>query len=214
MLLRFQGKTVNERFIEQIVQTLKSGGIIIIPTDTVYALAGDIHNSKAMEKICRFKNIKPEKANFSFLCASLSNISEFTKPFNTEIFRLMKNSLPGPFTFILNANNNVPEFSNQTRKQSGSAFLITILPKRSLKHFGNPLMVTSVHDDDQFYDYVTDPEVIDERFGSQVDIVVDGGMSEFEPSTVIDCTGNEPVLIRQGKGVIAMREMESFNKFL
>ena len=105
MLLRFQGKTVNEKYIDQIVQTLKSGGIIIIPTDTVYALAGDIHSSKAMERICRFKNIKPEKANFSFLCSGLSNISEFTKPFNTEIFRLMKNSLPGPFTFILNANN-------------------------------------------------------------------------------------------------------------
>ena len=214
MLLRFQGKTVNERFIEQIVQTLKSGGIIIIPTDTVYALAGDIHNSKAMEKICRFKNIKPEKANFSFLCASLSNISEFTKPFNTEIFRLMKNSLPGPFTFILNANNNVPGIFKSNKKTIGIRVPDNNIAQAIIEALGNPLMVTSVHDDDQFYDYVTDPEVIDERFGSQVDIVVDGRMSEFEPSTVIDCTGNEPVLIRQGKGVIAMREMESFNKFL
>jgi tRNA threonylcarbamoyl adenosine modification protein (Sua5/YciO/YrdC/YwlC family) len=214
MLLQFQGKTVNERFIEQIVQTLKSGGIIIIPTDTVYALAGDIHNSKAMEKICRFKNIKPEKANFSFLCASLSNISEFTKPFNTEIFRLMKNSLPGPFTFILNANNNVPGIFKSNKKTIGIRVPDNNIAQAIIVALGNPLMVTSVHDDDQFYDYVTDPAVIDERFGSQVDIVVDGGMSEFEPSTVIDCTGNEPVLIRQGKGIIAMREMDSFNKFL
>lgn len=202
MLLKFQGKTVNEKHIEQIVRTLKSGGIIIIPTDTVYALAGDIHNAKAMEKICRFKNIKPEKANFSFLCAGLSNISEFTKPFNTEIFRLMKNSLPGPFTFILNANNNVPTIFKSNKKTIGIRVPDNSISQAIITALGNPLMVTSVHDDDQFYDYVTDPEVIDERFGTQVDIVIDGGTSEFEPSTVVDCTGTEPVLIRQGKGIL------------
>ena len=214
MILRFQGKTVNEKYIDQIVQTLKSGGIIIIPTDTVYALAGDIHSSKAMERICRFKDIKPEKANFSFLCSGLSNISEFTKPFNTEIFRLMKNSLPGPFTFILNANNNVPAIFKSNKKTIGIRVPDNTIAQAIIEALGNPLMVTSVHDDDQFYDYVTDPEVIDERFGSQVDIVVDGGMSEFEPSTVIDCTGNEPVLIRQGKGEIPLRGTELNNKFL
>ncbi|MFZ7115092.1 MAG: L-threonylcarbamoyladenylate synthase [Bacteroidota bacterium] len=214
MILRFQGKTVNEKYIDQIVQTLKTGGIIIIPTDTVYALAGDIHSSKAMERICRLKDIKPEKANFSFLCSGLSNISEFTKPFNTEIFRLMKNSLPGPFTFILNANNNVPAIFKSNKKTIGIRVPDNTIAQAIIEALGNPLMVTSVHDDDQFYDYVTDPEVIDERFGSQVDIVVDGGMSEFEPSTVIDCTGNEPVLIRQGKGEIPLRGTELNNKFL
>lgn len=202
MLLRFQGRTVNERHIEQIVQTLKAGGIIIIPTDTIYALAGDIHNSKAIEKICLFKHIKPEKANFSFLCASLSNISEFTKPFNTEIFRLMKNSLPGPFTFILNANHNVPAIFKSNKKTIGIRVPDNDIAQAIIKALGNPLMVTSVRDDDQRYEYVTDPEVIDERFGSQVDIVIDGGTSTYEPSTVIDCTGNEAVLVRQGKGII------------
>lgn len=204
MILKFHGNTVNEKHIEQIVKTLKDGGIIIIPTDTVYALAGDIHSHKAMEKICRFKNIKPEKANFSFLCHDLRNISEFTKPFNTEIFRLMKNSLPGPFTFILNANNNVPTIFKSNKKTIGIRVPDNPISQKIIEALGNPLMVTSVHDTaDEFFDYVTDPDVIDERFGEQVDLVIDGGVSEFEPSTVIDCTGNEPLLVRQGKGIVS-----------
>ncbi len=202
MILKFFGSSVNEKHIEQIVRTLKDGGIIIIPTDTVYALAGDIHSSKAMEKICRFKNIKPDKANFSFLCHDLRNISEFTKPFNTEIFRLMKNSLPGPFTFILNANNNIPTIFKSNKKTIGIRVPDNPFSQAIIEALGNPLMVTSVHDDDEFYDYVTDPEVIHERFGSQVDLVIDGGVSDFEPSTVIDCTNSEPVIIRQGKGIV------------
>ncbi len=202
MILKFFGSSVNEKHIEQIVRTLKDGGIIIIPTDTVYALAGDIHSSKAMEKICRFKNIKPDKANFSFLCHDLRNISEFTKPFNTEIFRLMKNSLPGPFTFILNANNNIPTIFKSNKKTIGIRVPDNPFSQAIIEALGNPLMVTSVHDDDEFYDYVTDPEVIHERFGSQVDLVIDGGVSDFEPSTVIDCTDSEPVIIRQGKGIV------------
>ncbi len=202
MILKFFGSSVNEKHIEQIVRTLKDGGIIIIPTDTVYALAGDIHSSKAMEKICRFKNIKPDKANFSFLCHDLRNISEFTKPFNTEIFRLMKNSLPGPFTFILNANNNIPTIFKSNKKTIGIRVPDNPFSQAIIEALGNPLMVTSVHDDDEFYDYVTDPEVIHERFGAQVDLVIDGGVSDFEPSTVIDCTDSEPVIIRQGKGIV------------
>ena len=202
MILKFHGDSINEKYIEQIVQILKNDGIIIIPTDTVYALAGNIHSSKAMERICRFKNIKPEKANFSFLCHDLRNISEFTKPFNTEIFRLMKNSLPGPFTFILNANNNVPTIFKSNKKTIGIRVPDNSIALAIIEALGNPLMVTSVHDDDQFFDYVTDPDTIDERFGSQVDCVIDGGVSDFEPSTVIDCTDNAPVVVRLGKGKI------------
>lgn len=202
MILKFHGDSINEKYIEQIVQILKSDGIIIIPTDTVYALAGNIHSAKAMERICRFKNIKPEKANFSFLCHDLRNISEFTKPFNTEIFRLMKNSLPGPFTFILNANNNVPTIFKSNKKTIGIRVPDNSIALAIIEALGNPLMVTSVHDDDQFFDYVTDPDTIDERFGSQVDCVIDGGVSDFEPSTVIDCTDNAPVVVRLGKGKV------------
>ena len=202
MILKFHGDSINEKYIEQIVQILKNDGIIIIPTDTVYALAGNIQSSKAMERICRFKNIKPEKANFSFLCHDLRNISEFTKPFNTEIFRLMKNSLPGPFTFILNANNNVPTIFKSNKKTIGIRVPDNSIALAIIEALGNPLMVTSVHDDDQFFDYVTDPETIDERFGSQVDCVIDGGVSDFEPSTVIDCTDNAPVVVRLGKGKV------------
>lgn len=202
MILKFHGDSINEKYIEQIVQILKNDGIIIIPTDTVYALAGNIHSSKAMERICRFKNIKPEKANFSFLCHDLRNISEFTKPFNTEIFRLMKNSLPGPFTFILNANNNVPTIFKSNKKTIGIRVPDNSIALAIIGALGNPLMVTSVHDDDQFFDYVTDPDTIDERFGSQVDCVIDGGVSDFEPSTVIDCTDNAPVVVRLGKGKV------------
>lgn len=202
MILKFHGDSINEKYIEQIVQILKNDGIIIIPTDTVYALAGNIHSSKAMERICRFKNIKPEKANFSFLCHDLRNISEFTKPFNTEIFRLMKNSLPGPFTFILNANNNVPTIFKSNKKTIGIRVPDNSIALAIIGALGNPLMVTSVHDDDQFFDYVTDPDTIDERFGSQVDCVIDGGVSDFEPSTVIDCTDNAPMVVRLGKGKI------------
>lgn len=202
MILKFHGDSINEKYIEQIVQILKNDGIIIIPTDTVYALAGNIQSSKAMERICRFKNIKPEKANFSFLCHDLRNISEFTKPFNTEIFRLMKNSLPGPFTFILNANNNVPTIFKSNKKTIGIRVPDNSIALAIIEALGNPLMVTSVHDDDQFFDYVTDPDTIDERFGSQVDCVIDGGVSDFEPSTVIDCTDNAPVVVRLGKGKV------------
>ena len=202
MILKFHGDSINEKYIEQIVHILKNDGIIIIPTDTVYALAGNIQSSKAMERICRFKNIKPEKANFSFLCHDLRNISEFTKPFNTEIFRLMKNSLPGPFTFILNANNNVPTIFKSNKKTIGIRVPDNSIALAIIEALGNPLMVTSVHDDDQFFDYVTDPETIDERFGSQVDCVIDGGVSDFEPSTVIDCTDNAPVVVRLGKGKV------------
>jgi tRNA threonylcarbamoyl adenosine modification protein (Sua5/YciO/YrdC/YwlC family) len=202
MLLRFFGNSINEKHIAQITAVLKADGIIIIPTDTVYAIAGNIHSQKAFERICRIKKIRPEKANFSFLCHDLSNISQFTKPFGNEIFRLMKNSLPGPFTFILNANSNVPSIFKTNKKTIGIRVPDNEIARAIVIALGNPLMVTSVKDENEIVDYMSDPDEIHEKFGTQVDLIVDGGTAELLPSTVIDCTEDVPVLVREGKGSI------------
>ena len=181
---------------------LKNDGVIILPTDTVYAIAASIYSNKAIENICRLKNIKVEKANFSFLCQDLANISKFTKPFSTEIFRMMKNSLPGPFTFILNANSHVPTIFKSNKKTIGIRVPDNIIALSIIKALGNPLMVTSVRSDDDFEEYLTNPNDINERFGELVDIVIDGGPSRFDPSTVIDCTGDLPLVVREGKGKV------------
>lgn len=203
MLLKFFGDSINKKYIDQIIDTLKNDGVIIIPTDTVYAIAGSMQSSKAFERICRIKNVKPDKANFSLLCHDLSNISHFTKPFGTEIFRLMKSSLPGPFTFILNANNNVPSIFKSNKKTIGIRVPDNAIALAILEELGIPLVVSSVRTEEQIEDYLTDPDDIEEQFKDKVDIVVDGGPSRFEPSTIIDCTEDKPVLVRQGKGKIA-----------
>ncbi len=202
MLLKFFGDSINQKHIAQITETLKNDGIIIIPTDTIYAIAASIYSNKAIERICHLKNIKVEKANFSFLCHDLKNISEFTKPFSTEIFRLMKNSLPGPFTFILNANSHVPAIFKSNKKTIGIRVPDNAIALSVIEAIGNPLIVTSVHSDDDFEEYLTNPDDIQERFGDLVDIIIDGGPSQYHPSTVIDCTGDTPIVKREGKGKI------------
>jgi tRNA threonylcarbamoyl adenosine modification protein (Sua5/YciO/YrdC/YwlC family) len=202
MLLTIYPDNPNPRHIETAVECLKNDGVVIIPTDTVYALACNIHSSKAFERICRLKGVKPQKANFSFLCGDLSNISDYTKPFSREVFRVMKNSLPGPFTFILLANNHVPSIFRSNKKTIGIRVPDNNIPQAIVSGLGNPLMVTSVHDDDEILDYTTDPQVIHEKFGNDVDLVIDGGYSEFQPSTIIDCTGSEPIVVREGKGIV------------
>lgn len=202
MILKIYPDNINDKFIDKAVKTLKEGGIIIIPTDTVYALVCDIYNNDAIDKICRFRKIKLEKANFSFACSDLSHISDFTKPFSNEIFRLMKNTLPGPFTYILNANSKVPAIFKSNKKTIGIRVPDNAITKRLILELGNPLMVTSVHNDDEYLDYLSDPEEIEATLGEQVDLVIDGGPGSLEPSTVIDCTGQAPILIREGKGVL------------
>jgi len=202
VLLKFFGQSINQKHISQIVEALQNDGVIIIPTDTVYAFAGNIYSNKAIERICRVKNIKLEKANFSFLCHDLSNISNFTKPFNNEIFRLMKSSLPGPFTFILNANSNVPAIFKSNKKTIGIRVPDNVIPIAIIEALGNPLVVSSVMSKDSITDYLTIPEEIEEQYGQVVDLVIDGGPSKFIPSTVIDCTDDVPVVVREGKGKI------------
>lgn len=202
MLLKIFPGNINDKFIDKTVQTLKAGGVIVIPTDTVYALACDIYNNKAIERIARLRQVKPEKANFSFICHDLSNISDFTKPFSTEVFRLMKNCLPGPYTFILNANSEVPSIFRSNKKTIGIRVPDNTITRRLVKDLGNPIMVTSVHDEDAIVEYTTDPEEIEAQLGNLVDIVIDGGPGSLEPSTVVDCTSEVPELIREGKGKI------------
>jgi tRNA threonylcarbamoyl adenosine modification protein (Sua5/YciO/YrdC/YwlC family) len=200
MLLKIYPDNPNMLHVQKAVNALKDGEVIIIPTDTVYALACNIYSTRAVEKICRLKNVKPEKANFSFLCYDLSHISDFTKPFSTEIFRLMKSSLPGPFTFILNANSNVPTIFRSNKKTIGIRVPDNNIARTIIRELGNPLMVSSVHADDEIIGYTSDPSEIESSFTDQVAFIIDGGYSDIRPSTVIDCTNEVPVVIREGKG--------------
>jgi tRNA threonylcarbamoyl adenosine modification protein (Sua5/YciO/YrdC/YwlC family) len=201
MLLKIHPDNPGDRAINQVVECLKDGGVIIFPTDTIYALGCDIHQHKAVEKLCRIKGIKLEKSNFSFICFDLSHISDFTQQFDREVYKLMKRNLPGPFTFILNANNNVPNLFKFKKKTIGIRVPDNNIAREMVKESGNPIMSTSLHNDD-ILEYHIDPELIFEEYGNLVDMVIDGGLGGTEVSTIIDCTVSPPVIIRQGKGVI------------
>ncbi len=199
MIIRIYPENPNEREIEKVVQFLRDGGLIVYPTDTIYGLGCDIFNTKAVEKICRLKNIDPRKANLSFICSDLSHISEYAKVDNNT-FKLMKKNLPGPFTFILNGNSNLPKLF-RNKKTVGIRVPDNNIIRELVKGLGNPILSTSVKDDDdEILEYFTDPELIHERYENVADVVINGGYGTLEPSTVVDCTGDEPVIVRQGKG--------------
>ena len=201
MLLRINEKNIPETTITQIVNCLKNGGVIIYPTDTVYALGGDITQPKVLEKICKLKGIKLEKSNFSFVCSNLSHLSEFTKPIPNHVFRIMKKALPGPYTFILEANKNVPKLLKQNKDTIGIRVPDNLICKAIVEQLGNPIISTSLHDSsDDILEYFSDPEVIHNEYEKKVDIVVDGGFGNIYASTVIDCSGDEIVVIREGLG--------------
>ncbi|HAH58626.1 MAG TPA: threonylcarbamoyl-AMP synthase [Bacteroidales bacterium] len=202
MLLKVYPENPNPRHIHTVVECLMDGGIIIYPTDTVYGLGCDIFKSKAVERIALIKGIKAEKSNFSFICDDLSQLSDYSKPIPNEVFRLMRKNLPGPFTFILNASNNVPKLIQSKKKTVGIRIPDNNIPRVIVKELGHPIMSTSIHDDDEIIEYTTDPELIYEKYSNLVDIVIDGGYGDNEPSTVIDCTGPEPLIIREGKGIL------------
>lgn len=198
IFLRMHPDNPSERQIEQIVKILENGGIIIYPTDTVYGIGCDITKPKAIEKIAQLKGIKPEKANFSFICYDLSHIADFTKPINSNIFKLMKRNLPGPFTFILEANNNVPKILKANRKSIGIRVPDNNIIREIVKALGNPILTTSLKTNDEIIEYNTDPELIFEEYQDLVDAVIDGGYGGLIASTVIDCTNQEPEIIRMG----------------
>ena len=189
----------NEAAIAKVVKVLKEGGLVIYPTDTVYGLGCDITNTKALERIAKIKGVKLDKANFSFVCHDLSNISDYVRQIDTATFKILKRALPGPYTFILPGNNNLPkEFKKKTTvgiRVPNNAIALEIV-----KLLGNPIVSTSIHDDDDVIEYTTDPELIFEKWQNLVDLVIDGGYGHNIASTIIDLTGYEPEVIREGKG--------------
>lgn len=200
MLLKIHPDTPGARQIKLVTEKLQEGGVIIYPTDSVYGLGCDVYNHKAIEKVAMIKGIKPEKAQFSFIFNDLSQITEFTRQIDNNIFKLMKKNLPGPFTFILEANNNVPRLFKSKKKTIGIRIPDNNIARDIVRELGNPIVTTSVYDDDEILEYTTDPELIYDKYSDRVDIVIDGGFGNNEPSTVLDCTGGVIEILRQGIG--------------
>lgn len=189
----------NENAIAKVVKVLQAGGLVIYPTDTVYGLGCDITNTKALEKVAKIKGIKLEKANFSFICHDLSNLSDYVKQIDTSTFKILKRALPGAYTFILPGNNNLPkEFKKKTTV--GIRVPDNNIIRALVKELGNPIVSTSIYDEDELLEYTTDPELIFEKWQTIVDVVIDGGFGDNNPSTIIDLSDGEPVVIREGKG--------------
>ena len=202
MIIKIYPENPNPKQIETVVNVLQDGGVIIYPTDTVYGIGCDIHNHRAVERIARIKGIKPEIANFSFICRDLSHLSEYAKQVPTPIFKLMKRNLPGPFTFILHASNKVPKILETKKKTVGIRIPDNEIVAAIVEGLGNPLLTTSVHFDDDMVEYSTDPELIYEKYANTVDLVINGGYGGVSFSTIIDCTSDSPEITRQGLGVL------------
>ena len=205
MLLKIYPQNPNEKHLRQVVECLQDGGVVIFPTDTVYAIGCDSTLIRSAEKVSSMKGLELGKSNFSFLCSDLSHISDYTRQVDTGTFKLMKKLLPGPYTFILNAGSKVPPryFGPKSKKKTiGIRIPDNSITRGLISMLGNPMMSTSVHDDDEVLEYTTDPELIYEKYRDAVDIVIDGGYGGNEASTVIDCTEEVPLVIRKGKGDI------------
>lgn len=187
--------------ISQIVKVLQEGGLVIYPTDTIYGLGCDIHNQKAVEKLCRLKNLNPKKLNLAFICYDLSHISEYAKV-STQVFKVMKKALPGPFTFILPASSKVPKILNSNKKTVGIRIPDNSIPRSIVQQLGNPIITTSIKDEDEIIEYSTDPELIYEKFKNLVDVVIDGGYGNNVPSTVVNCIEENFEVVREGIGDI------------
>lgn len=200
-LIRIFEENPNEREIEKVVKILRQGGLIIYPTDTVYGLGCDITNTKAMEKVAKIKGVKLNKANFSFICYDLSNLSDYVKQIDSSTFKILKRKLPGPYTFVLPGNNNLPKaFKNKSTV--GIRIPDNNIIRELVKKLGNPIVSTSIYDEDDLIEYTTDPELIYEKWGNIVDIVIDGGYGGNVPSTIIDLSEGEINVLREGKGSI------------
>lgn len=197
--IRINPDSPNGNDIEKVVRCLENGGVIIYPTDTVYGLGCDATNGKALEKVARLKNIKLQDSKFAIVAFDLSNIATYAKV-PTNIFKVMKKTLPGPFTFILNATNNVPKLFKNKKKTIGLRIPDNMIPREIVRQLGNPLVTTSVVNDDEILEYTTDPNMLFENFKGKVDMVIDGGYGNNIPSTILDCTDDEVELIREGLG--------------
>lgn len=202
MLIKIYPANPSQKQIQKVVEALAHDGVIIFPTDTIYALGCSITSPKAIDRIARIKGINPKTAQFSFLCYDLSQLSEYTRPIPNEVFKLMRRTLPGPFTFILEANSKVPKIFGYKKPTIGIRIPANNIISEVIRELGNPLMSTSIHDEDSILEYSTDPELIHEKYENLVDLVIDGGFGDNTPSTVIDCTGEEILMVREGKGEI------------
>ncbi|WP_457615620.1 L-threonylcarbamoyladenylate synthase [Lutibacter sp.] len=202
-LIKIFNENPNEREIDKVVRVLKKGGLIIYPTDTVYGIGCDITNTKAMEKVAKIKNVKLDKANFSFICYDLSNLSDYVKQIDTPTYKILKRALPGPFTFVLPSNNKLPKaFKN--KKTIGIRIPDNNIIRELVNKLGNPIVSTSIYDEDDLLEYTTDPELIYEKWGNRVDVVIDGGYGSNIPSTIVDLSEGEIVVLREGKGDVTI----------
>ena len=205
MILKIYPENPNSKDIQKVVRKLQNGEVIIYPTDTIYGIGCDIYSSKAAERIARIKHLDPDKAQFSLICYDLSHISDYTKQLDNNVFKVMKRNLPGPFTFILEANSNVPKmFKLNKKKTVGIRVPDNDIAREIVKELGHPIFNTSVIDDDEIIEYTTDPELIYERYCDKVDLVIDGGFGKNVASTIVDCTDGEIKIIRQGIGELIL----------
>jgi tRNA threonylcarbamoyl adenosine modification protein (Sua5/YciO/YrdC/YwlC family) len=200
MLVELHTKNPNPRDLKKVMDILQKDGVIILPTDTIYAMACRLDSKKAIERMARISGKKTEKVNFSLICSDLSNIADYTSHIDKTVFRLLKNNLPGPFTFILKANNNVTKYFSGTKKTIGIRVPDNAIAQTIIKELGIPLVVTTIHHDDEILEYMTDPEEIHEKFEHKVDCVIDGGAGGNIPSTIVNCSEDEIEVIREGKG--------------
>ena len=199
MLIKIYPENPAEKYILNVVETLRKGGVIIYPTDTVYSFACDMKSVKATERLARIKGIKPEKAEFSLICYDLSTLSEYSKNIDNNVFKLMRKNLPGAFTFILEASSKVPKIFKRKKRTVGIRIPDNNIAREIVKQLGNPILSSSLHDDDEIVEYPSDPELIYEKYHKLVDIVIDGGYGKNIASTIVDCTGREPEIVRQGE---------------
>lgn len=203
MILRIDHQKPDERRVKQVIDCLKNDGIIIYPTDTVYTLGCSIQSKKAFEKLCRFKGIKPEKANFSIVCKDLSHLSEMTKSIDNATYRFLKNILPGPYTVILPASKQMSSLFGHSKKTVGIRVPDSRIDQAIIEQLGHPLFSTSMkNEDDNIQDYYTDPWEMEMLFADFVDLIIDGGAGDLVPSTVLDLSGEEAVVVREGKGSV------------
>ena len=200
MFLNIHPKNPDHRKIKKVVECLKNGGVIIYPTETVYAFGCDVYNKKAMERLCQIKGIDIKKHNQSFVCYDISHIANFTRQLENSNYKLMKKTLPGPYTFILNANNSIPKLFKNKKREIGIRIPDNNIPREIVKELGNPIVSTSVKDKDMVIEYIRDPEFIYQYFKKKVDLVISGGYGENIPSTIIKCIDGLPKILRDGKG--------------
>jgi len=198
MLIKLYEDNPSGKQISKVVNILKSGGLVILPTDSVYAIACDMNNKKAVENLAKIKGIKLKDADFSFIFGELSCVSQFVKPMKNSTFKIINKNLPGPFTFILEANNNIPNFFRKSKKTIGVRIPDNNIVRTIVRELGNPILSTSVHADDEVREYMTDPSLIHEKYEKIVDIVIDGGYGKIEASTIVDCSSGEIEILREG----------------